>query len=211
MNDESTNREISGETPDSKQWSRYMPGNNDEPQHKTMPQNGEDEQERYEPRYKSVKHSTPKKKYSSMILIGCITLCVITAAIAMVLSVASPEETLEPNENAIVEPDPTIETIKPLGNFTLSGNFGSAKIIFNFDAETGSGERFYALQSEEVYTLVIKSAELNDDGSYTVQIKELLKGRIEIGIYTGVLTSDSFSGEYCSTHGERRAVNLTKE
>ena len=216
MSEESTNREISGSSAEQEHWKRYMPGNNAEPQQKTVSQSTDEhqsdvEQQDVHPHYKTVKRSAPKKKYYSMILIGCVTLCVIAAAIAMVLSVASPEEPQTSEEPEYVEVDPTIETIKPLGNISLSGNFGSAKIIFNFDSETGSGERFYALQSDEVYTLIIKSAELNDDGSYTVQIKELLKGRIEIGTYTGILTQDSFIGEYASNHGDKRTVNLVKE
>ena len=63
-------------------------------------------------------------------------------------------------------------------------------------------------QSNEVYTLILKSAANNGDDSYTVEIKELLKGRIEIGTYTGVLSSDSFKGQYISSHGDIREVNL---
>ena len=137
MNEESTNREISGNSAEQEHWKRYMPGNNAEPQQKTMSQSSDEqsdvEQQDVHPHYKTLTRSAPKKKYSSIILIGCVTLCVIAAAIAMVLAVASPEETQTSEEPEYVEVDPTIETIKPLGNISLSGNFGSAKIIFNFD------------------------------------------------------------------------------
>lgn len=152
----------------------------------------------------------PKRKFSHIIFIGGIGLCVVTAVAGLLLYIADRSDDVVPEKTttAVSITDPNVEIIKHLGYINLSGTFGSAKIDFTFDADNGRGERVYSLQSDEVYTLILKSAIDNGDGSYTVEIKELLKGRIEIGNYTGVLTSDSFKGQYISSHGDIREVNL---
>lgn len=151
-----------------------------------------------------------KRKFSHIIFIGGIGLCAVAAVAGLLLYIADRSDDVVPETitTAASIVDPNVEIIKPLGYVSLSGTFGSAKIDFSFDAENGRGERHYTLQSNEVYTLILKSAANNGDDSYTVEIKELLKGRIEIGTYTGVLSSDSFKGQYISSHGDIREVNL---
>lgn len=149
-----------------------------------------------------------RKKYSQMFLYGGIALCVITAAIASAIYLYKPTEVL-PVMTEMPATDPVIEIIKPLGQVKLAGDFGSAKIDFTLDATTGRGDRYYSLQKDEIYTLILKDAIPNSDGSYDVVIKELLKGRIEIGTYTGTISSEKFKGEYTSNHGDIREFNLT--
>lgn len=162
----------------------------------------------YETKQVAVRHN--KRKFSHIILIGGVSICVLAAAIAIAMYIADKNDNAEKPVTAVVTvKDPTIETIKPLGDVNLSGSFGSAKIDFTFDSSTGRGERHYTLQSDEVYTLILQNASKNDDGSFDVEIKELLKGRIEIGTYTGSMTNGSFTGKYTSSHGVTRDVSLT--
>lgn len=156
--------------------------------------------------------STPKKKpitYSRIILVGGVSICLIAAAVACLMYY------LDTRDNktvitTVAEPivDPTLETIRPLGEVNLHGAFGSAQIDLSFNSNTGRGERCYTLQADEIYSLILKKAEIKDEGSYCVEIKELLKGRIEIGTYNGIISKDSFIGTYTSSHGISREVKL---
>ena len=156
--------------------------------------------------------SNPKKKpltYYRIILVGGVSICLIAAAVACLMYYLDTRDN-DTVITTVAEPivDPTLETIRPLGEVNLHGTFGSAQIDFSFNSNNGRGERYYTFRSDEIYSLVLKKAEFKGEGTYCVEIKELLKGRIEIGTYNGFISKDSFVGSYTSSHGISREVRL---
>lgn len=91
-----------------------------------------------------------------------------------------------------------------------TGHYGASIIEFNMDFDTGSGTRLYVADRNNVYTLRLIDATASGNGAYDVEVEEYIEGRIKVGVFRGTLTDSDFSGEYISTHGDRRNFKLTR-
>lgn len=118
---------------------------------------------------------------------------------------------VEPVDEAIQvadEPHIVPDALANKGAVVMKGKFGAVPATLELDFTSGSGKRYYNSNPTDFYTLKIAKVTPVTDDDYLLEITDLLDGRINIGVYRGTFSDDSFFGTYTSNHGSERPFSF---
>lgn len=160
----------------------------------------------------------PQTKHTKEIIAVAVVLGVIIAAGLRWLYKVSMENESEietelySEETSVESIDPIVNLLTELGTIKLTGILGAVPTTFEMNFNTQEGVRYYTSTPMAKYVVKLRHADINEDGTYHIVLTDYLEGRVAIGRFDGILSSDGtvFTGEYVSSHSKVREFKFER-
>lgn len=161
------------------------------------------------------KAKTTHNRHTIEIIAVAIVLAVIIAGGLWWLYKVSPEDESEMDTELYSEEqsiDPIMNLLTQFGTIKMTGTLGAVPTTFEMNFNTEEGQRYYSSTPLARYVVKLRHADINADENYHIVLTDYLEGRVAIGRFDGILSSDGtvFTGKYVSSHGKVREFTFEK-
>lgn len=157
----------------------------------------------------------PHNNHTIEIITVAVVLAVIIACGIWWLSNVSPDEESEIETELYNEEksiDPIMNLLTQFGTIKMTGMLGAVPTTFEMNFNTEEGQRYYSSTPLAKYVVKLRHADINADENYHIVLTDYLEGRVAIGRFDGILSSDGtvFTGKYVSSHGKVREFTFER-